>query len=77
MRCRRKDITGIFLGTGLGPRSYSIIEQGMISRVIEAKPEEMRIFLEEAAGPSKTTKSNQQTWTKLTKTKQNGTTISF
>jgi chromosome segregation protein len=52
-RCRRKDITGVFLGTGLGPRSYSIIEQGMISRVIESKPEEMRVFLEEAAGISK------------------------
>ncbi len=44
-RCRRKDITGVFLGTGLGPRSYSIIEQGMISRMIEAKPEELRSFL--------------------------------
>jgi len=52
-RCRRKDITHIFLGTGLGPRSYAIIEQGMISRLIEAKPEEMRTFLEEAAGISK------------------------
>jgi chromosome segregation protein len=52
-RCRRKDITHIFLGTGLGPRSYSIIEQGMISRLIEARPEELRTFLEEAAGISK------------------------
>ena len=52
-KCRRKDITQIFLGTGLGPRSYSIIEQGMISRLIEAKPEDMRVFLEEAAGISK------------------------
>ena len=52
-RCRRKDITSVFLGTGLGPRSYSIIEQGMISRLIEAKPEEMRVFVEEAAGISK------------------------
>jgi len=49
-RCRRRDITDIFLGTGLGPRSYAIIEQGTISRLIEAKPEELRIFLEEAAG---------------------------
>ena len=49
-KCRRKDITDIFLGTGLGPRSYSIIEQGMISRLIEAKPEDLRVFLEEAAG---------------------------
>ncbi|MQM37253.1 Chromosome partition protein Smc [wastewater metagenome] len=51
-RCRRRDITDIFLGTGLGPRSYSIIEQGMISRVIEARPEELRRYLEEAAGIS-------------------------
>ena len=53
VRCRRKDITDIFLGTGLGPRSYAIIEQGMISRLIEAKPDELRVFLEEAAGISK------------------------
>ncbi|MBA1148934.1 chromosome segregation protein SMC [Ectothiorhodospiraceae bacterium WFHF3C12] len=51
-RCRRRDITDVFLGTGLGPRSYSIIEQGMISRVIEARPEELRAYLEEAAGIS-------------------------
>src|SRR4029453_10520978 len=50
---RRRDIYDLFLGTGLGPRAYAIIEQGMISRVIEAKPEELRIFLEEAAGVSK------------------------
>ena len=48
-RCRRKDITDIFLGTGLGPRSYAIIEQGMISRLIEARPEELRVYIEEAA----------------------------
>lgn len=53
VRCRRKDVTELFLGTGLGPRSYAIIEQGMISRLIEAKPEELRFFLEEAAGISK------------------------
>lgn len=52
-RCRRKDITDLFLGTGLGPRSYAIIEQGMISRLIEAKPDELRVFFEEAAGISK------------------------
>ncbi|HEY4732193.1 MAG TPA: AAA family ATPase, partial [Gammaproteobacteria bacterium] len=51
-RCRRRDITDIFLGTGLGPRSYAIIEQGTISRLIEAKPDELRVFLEEAAGIS-------------------------
>ncbi|HBD33358.1 MAG TPA: chromosome segregation protein SMC, partial [Cupriavidus sp.] len=50
---RRKDIQDIFLGTGLGPRAYAIIGQGMISRIIEAKPDDMRIFLEEAAGVSK------------------------
>jgi chromosome segregation protein len=52
-KCRRRDITDIFLGTGLGPRSYSIIEQGMISKLIEAKPEDLRNFIEEAAGISK------------------------
>ena len=52
-RCRRRDITDIFLGTGLGPRSYAIIEQGMIARLIEAKPAELRMYLEEAAGISK------------------------
>ena len=50
---RRRDITDMFLGTGLGPRAYAIIEQGTITRVIEAKPEELRVFLEEAAGVSK------------------------
>ncbi|HRA03674.1 MAG TPA: AAA family ATPase, partial [Thermomonas sp.] len=44
-KCRRRDITDLFLGTGLGPRSYSIIEQGMISQVIDAKPEELRVYL--------------------------------
>lgn len=52
-RCRRRDIMDIFRGTGLGPRSYAIIEQGMISRLIEAKPEELRTYLEEAAGITK------------------------
>ncbi|MFY8134845.1 MAG: AAA family ATPase, partial [Aquimonas sp.] len=47
-RCRRRDITDLFLGTGLGPRSYSIIEQGMISQIIEARPEDLRVYLEEA-----------------------------
>lgn len=47
-KCRRRDITDLFLGTGLGPRSYSIIEQGMISQIIEARPEDLRIYLEEA-----------------------------
>ena len=52
-RCRRRDITDIFLGTGLGARSYSIIEQGMVTRLIESKPEELRVYIEEAAGISK------------------------
>src|SRR5512141_2324980 len=51
-KCRRKDITQLFLGTGLGSRSYAIIEQGMISRLIEAKPDDLRAFLEEPAGIS-------------------------
>jgi chromosome segregation protein len=70
-RCRRKDITGVFLGTGLGPRSYSIIEQGMISRMIEAKPEEMRTFLEEAAGISKYKERRRETSNRIKHTKEN------
>ncbi|MGB5352527.1 MAG: chromosome segregation protein SMC [Woeseia sp.] len=70
-RCRRKDITGIFLGTGLGPRSYSIIEQGMISRLIEAKPEEMRVFIEEAAGISKYKERRRETSNRIKHTKEN------
>lgn len=70
-RCRRKDITGIFLGTGLGPRSYSIIEQGMISRIIEAKPEEMRTFLEEAAGISKYKERRRETSNRIKHTRDN------
>ncbi|KPK58318.1 MAG: chromosome segregation protein SMC [Gammaproteobacteria bacterium SG8_31] len=70
-RCRRKDITSIFLGTGLGPRSYSIIEQGMISRLIEAKPEEMRTYLEEAAGISKYKERRRETENRIRHTKDN------
>ena len=70
-RCRRKDITGVFLGTGLGPRSYSIIEQGMISRLIEAKPEEMRVFLEEAAGISKYKERRRETSNRIRHTREN------
>ena len=70
-RCRRKDITGIFLGTGLGPRSYSIIEQGMISRLIEAKPEEMRVFMEEAAGISKYKERRRETSNRIKHTREN------
>ncbi len=70
-RCRRKDITDIFLGTGLGARSYAIIEQGMISRLIEAKPDDLRIFLEEAAGISKYKERRRETETRLRHTREN------
>lgn len=70
-RCRRRDITDLFLGTGLGPRSYSIIEQGMISQVIEAKPEELRLFLEEAAGISKYKERRRETENRIRHTRDN------
>jgi chromosome segregation protein len=70
-RCRRRDITDLFLGTGLGPRSYSIIEQGMISRVIEARPEELRTFLEEAAGISLYKERRHETETRIRHTREN------
>ena len=69
--CRRRDITDIFLGTGLGPRSYGIIEQGMISRVIESKPEELRVFLEEAAGISKYKERRRETESRMRHTLDN------
>lgn len=70
-RCRRRDIMGIFLGTGLGPRGYSIIEQGTISRLIEAKPEELRGFVEEAAGISKYRERRRETENRIKHTKEN------
>ncbi len=70
-RCRRRDITDIFLGTGLGPRSYAIIEQGTISRIIEARPEELRVFLEEAAGISKYKERRKETETRIRHTRDN------
>ncbi len=70
-RCRRKDITDIFLGTGLGPRSYAIIEQGMISRLIEAKPQDLRIFIEEAAGISKYKERRRETESRIRNTRDN------
>ncbi len=70
-KCRRRDIVDIFLGTGLGPRSYSIIEQGMISRLIEAKPEELRIYIEEAAGISKYKERRRDTENRMRRTKEN------
>jgi chromosome segregation protein len=68
---RRRDVTDIFLGTGLGPRAYSIIEQGMISRIIDAKPEELRMFLEEAAGVSKYRERRRETENRLEGTREN------
>ena len=68
---RRRDIHDLFLGTGLGPRAYAIIEQGMISRVIEAKPEELRIFLEEAAGVSKYKERRKETEGRLADAREN------
>ncbi len=68
---RRRDITDVFLGTGLGPRAYAIIEQGMISRVITSKPEELRIFLEEVAGVSKYRERRKETEARLEDSKEN------
>ena len=68
---RRRDIHDLFLGTGLGPRAYAIIEQGMISRVIEAKPEELRVFLEEAAGVSRYKERRKETEGRLSDTREN------
>lgn len=70
-RCRRRDIADIFLGTGLGPRSYSIIEQGMVSRIIDAKPDELRTYLEEAAGISKYKERRRETETRIRHTREN------
>lgn len=70
-RCRRRDVADLFLGTGLGPRSYAIIEQGMISRLIEAKPEELRVFLEEAAGISKYKERRRETENRIRHTRDN------
>ncbi len=72
---RRRDVADIFLGTGLGSRAYAIIEQGMISRVIEAKPEELRIFLEEAAGVSKYRERRRETELRLRDTRENLTRV--
>lgn len=70
-KCRRRDITDIFLGTGLGPRSYAIIEQGTISRLIESKPHELRIFIEEAAGISKYKERRKDTENRIRHTREN------
>jgi chromosome segregation protein len=70
-RCRRRDVTDLFLGTGLGPRSYSIIEQGMISRLIESKPEELRVYIEEAAGISRYKERRRETENRIRHTREN------
>ena len=70
-RCRRKDITHLLLGTGVGAQGYSIIEQGMISRLVEARPEELRAFLEEAAGISKYKERRRETEHKVRHTREN------
>ena len=70
-RCRRKDITHMLLGTGLGSHGYSIIEQGMISRLVEARPEELRAFLEEAAGISKYKERRRETAHRIRRTREN------
>ena len=70
-RCRRRDVVDIFLGTGLGPRSYAIIEQGMISKLIDAKPEELRVYVEEAAGISKYRERRRETENRIQHTREN------
>ncbi len=71
IKVRRKDITDLFLGTGLGPRAYAIIGQGMISRIIEAKPDELRVFLEEAAGVTRYKERRKETEGRLADTREN------
>ena len=70
-KCRRRDVTDLFLGTGLGPRSYSIIEQGMISRLIESRPEELRVYIEEAAGISRYKERRRETSNRINRTREN------
>ena len=72
---RRRDVQDVFLGTGLGPRAYAIIGQGMISRIIEARPEELRMFLEEAAGVSKYKERRRETENRLADTRDNLTRV--
>ena len=70
-KVRRKDITDLFLGTGLGPRAYAIIGQGMISRIIEARPDDLRVFLEEAAGVTRYKERRKETQGRLEDTREN------
>ncbi len=71
LHVRRRDVIDLFLGTGLGPRAYAIIEQGMISRIIEARPEELRLFLEEAAGVTKYKERRRETENRLADAREN------
>ncbi|MEY4592215.1 MAG: chromosome segregation protein [Pseudomonadota bacterium] len=71
LKVRRKDITDLFLGTGLGPRAYAIIGQGMISRIIEARPEDLRVFLEEAAGVTRYKERRRETEGRIEDTREN------
>ena len=75
LKVRRKDITDLFLGTGLGPRAYAIIGQGMISRIIEAKPDDLRVFLEEAAGVTRYKERRKETNGRLEDTRENLTRV--
>ena len=75
LKVRRKDITDLFLGTGLGPRAYAIIGQGMISRIIEAKPDDLRIFLEEAAGVTRYKERRKEANGRLEDTRENLTRV--
>ena len=70
-KCRRKDVQDIFLGTGLGPSSYAIIEQGMVSKLVSAKPDELRTHIEEAAGVSKYKERRKETESRIKRTKEN------
>jgi chromosome segregation protein len=72
---RRRDVQDVFLGTGLGPRAYAIIGQGTISRIIESRPEELRLFLEEAAGVSKYKERRRETEHRLRDTRENLTRV--
>ena len=69
--CRKRDVTDVFLGTGLGPRSYAIIEQGMISQLVSAKPDEMRGYIEEVAGISRYLERKKETESRIKRTREN------
>ena len=71
IKTRRKDVVDLFRGTGLGPRSYSIIEQGMVSRIVEARPDDLRVFVEEAAGTYKYKDRRRETENRIRHTREN------